>query len=105
MLFQTVAGTFGNMRKPQEFIVLPTSDDNIVVQSDKSIGMFDPETGRGVLNTKGKYFPHLTPAGGAQPFTFPRDFITACLRACPSTGGETALAGGAVIVKHTVQVG
>lgn len=65
------------MRKPQNWIVCPTSntDNMITVQSDKSIGQFNAETGVGVLNTKGCYFPHLTEFMGAKPFTFPKEFV------------------------------
>ena len=56
-----VTAKLGNMRKSQDFIVYPHQEgsDKIVVQSDKSIGMIDPKTGTGILNTKGCYFPHL----------------------------------------------
>ena len=75
-----VTAKLGNMRKPQEFIVYPTSDKgNVIVQSDKSIGAFDAKTGEGVLNTKGCYFPHLNQFLGAQPFTFPTDFVVQCI--------------------------
>ena len=75
-----VTAKLGNMRKPQEFIVYPRSDrENIIVQSDKSIGSFDAKTGIGVLNTKGCYFPHLQRFCGAVPFTFPTDFVAQCI--------------------------
>lgn len=71
------------MRKPQEFAVNPTSDDRIMVQSDKAIGLFDYRTGLGVLNTKGCYFPHLSRAAGAVTYQFPPEFVAAALEACP----------------------
>lgn len=43
-------------------------------------------------------------AGGAQPYTFPPEFITDCLNACPALDSETVIGGGAVIVQNTVQV-
>jgi hypothetical protein len=73
--FHTVRARLGNMRKPQEFIVARTDRGNYIVQSDKSIGEFDPATGKGVLNTRGSYFPHLSRALGAKPYTFPPEFV------------------------------
>ncbi len=79
MSFRNVTAQLGNMRKPQEFTVYPkTGDGRIIVQSDKSIGQFDPETGKGVLNTRGCYFPHLSGALGAQEYDFPDDFVEKC---------------------------
>ena len=86
---RSIEGKFANMRKAQRFTVYPRStsaraDDNrIIVQSDKSIGMFDPATGAGVLNTKGQYFPHLS---FAVPFQFPAEFVQACIEAQPQRG-------------------
>lgn len=102
-MFTRVDYKLGRMRKPQSFTVQPTSDEGVlIVQSDKSIGMFDYRTGEGVLNTHGCYFPHLSIRAGAERFTFPADFVTACLAACPSLDGETERGG--VIFAHTVQV-
>lgn len=86
---KTVTAKLANMRKPQEFVVYPReAGEPVVVQSGKSIGRFDPTTGEGVLNTKGCYFPHLSKALGAQPYTFPQDFVTACIAAYPLPGDE-----------------
>ena len=75
-----VTAKIGNMRKEQEFIVYPTSDQgNVIVQSDKSIGSFDAKTGKGILNTKSCYFPHLNIFCGAKPYTFPTDFVVKCI--------------------------
>ena len=82
---QTVNAKLASMRKPQEFVVYPagTYPGLIVVQSDKSIGAFDRETGKGRLNTKGKYFPHI-PLG--KPYQFPPEFVKACIEAQPKSG-------------------
>ena len=73
---KSVTAKLGTMRKPQEFTVYPWIPGKpMTVQSDKSIGEFDPETGKGKLNTKGCYFPHLM---FAQPYEFPKDFVIAC---------------------------
>lgn len=97
-----VVAKLGTMRKPQEFSVLPTEDgERIIVQSDKSIGMFHFRTGQGVLNQKGCYFPHLSGVLGAKGYEFPADFVAECLAQCPTLGGETNLGG--VIVSHNVK--
>lgn len=84
---KTVIAKLGNMRKPQEFVVYPPSNKgNIIVQSDKAIGAFDIKTGEGLLNIKGCYFPHLNRACGAQPYTFPKDFVLQCIGAYTETG-------------------
>lgn len=96
-----VHAKLGNMRKEQEFIVYPTSDKgNVIVQSDKSIGSFDTKTGIGVLNTKGCYFPHLNAFCGAQPFTFPADFVVKCIVNQYETGdiiGKTPITGTVIM--------
>ena len=94
---KNVTAKLSKMRKPQSFTIYPrstsTSDNDIIVQSDKSIGKFNPETGEGVLNTKGSYFPHLA---FALPFQFPADFVQACVEAQPRSGdliGASAVTG------------
>lgn len=96
-----VTGKLGAMRKPQTFSVMPVADGSIMVQSDKSIGQFDFRTGKGILNTKGSYFPHLNGALGAIPFEFPVDFVAACLEACPALGSETSRGG--ITIVNTIQ--
>lgn len=87
-----VTAKLATMRKPQEFVVYPPSTDDkgrIVVQSDKAIGIFEPETGKGLLNWRGsnsKYFVHLHRQLGAEPYTFPEVFIAACMIAQPKSG-------------------
>jgi hypothetical protein len=81
----------GNMRKPQHFVVYPRQDAAapIIIQSDKSIGQFDPVTGVGVLNTKGsgyKGFLHLAKWMGAVDFTLPPEV----LKTATETGAVTA---------------
>ena len=92
---KTVSAKLANMRKEQEFVVYPfkLGEHFVTVQSDKSIGQFDIETGKGVLNTKGSYFPHLS--FGALPYQFPPEFVMACLEAQPGSGD---LIGGTVYV-------
>lgn len=97
-----VVGKLHKMRKAQEFTVQPASDGTLFVQSDKSIGKFDFKTGKGVLNVKGSYFPHLSPVLGAFAFEFPTDFVKACLEACPALDSETSRGG--VTVVNTIKV-
>jgi hypothetical protein len=82
-----------NMRKPQKFTVYARDDDRapVTVQSERAIGRFDPDTGVGVLNWRGsnpKYFQHLSPAFGAEPFTFPPDFVAQAVANEPLAGDE-----------------
>lgn len=99
-----VTAKLGTMRKAQEFSVRPTSDGRILLQSDKSTGLFDFRTGRGVLNQKGTTFLHLNPACGAVPYQYPAEFVAECLEVCPALDSETVLAGGAVIMRNTVRM-
>ena len=97
----TVTAKLAGMRKAREWSVMPTSDDRILVQTIGAVGIFDWRTGAGRLCTRGGYFPHLAVA---KAFTFSAEFVIACLRVCPSLGGETVLCDGMVIVEHTAQV-
>jgi hypothetical protein len=81
----------GKMRKPQEFIAFASSSNDrtdIIVQSDKSIGRLDPNTGKGVLNIKGCYFIHLSKFMGAEDFDFPSDFVEQAKAACFKPGDK-----------------
>jgi hypothetical protein len=65
------------MRKAQNWTVYPRkAGELITVQSDKSIGQLFPETGKGILNTKGCYFPDLLTA---PRFDFTKEFVDLCL--------------------------
>ncbi len=96
----TIVAKLDNMRKLRTWSVLPTSDDQIIIQADGAIGIFNWRSGKGKLCTKGGYFPHLAIA---RPFTFPAEFVRACLAACPSLGGETVIVPGAAMV-NTVEI-
>lgn len=67
----------GTMRKAQNFIVYPKRDDGMaLIQSDKSIGMFDPATGKGKLfQGKGEHpsIAHLALYG--KPCDFPAEVV------------------------------
>jgi len=93
----TVVAKLGSMRKTRAWSVRPTSDDRIIVQADGAIGIFEWRQGTGALCTTGGTFAHLAVA---RPFAFPPEFVQACLRECPSLGGETVHAGGAVVERH-----
>jgi len=77
-MFKAIEAKLGNMRKPQRFIVQLTDKGNFIIQSSKSIGKFDMNTGAGVLNIKGCYFHHLSAALGAKPYQFPPEFVQQC---------------------------
>lgn len=76
-MFREITAKFATMRKPQSFIITRDQYQHYTVQSDKSIGEFDG-AGRGILNTKGSYFHHLSPFLGAKAFTFPAEFVQEC---------------------------
>ena len=97
----TVTAKLGSMRKAREWVVMPTSDDRIIVQTTGAVGIFDWRTGAGRLTTRGGYFPHLAIA---KAFTFPAAFVRACLRVCPSLGGASVLCDGMLVVEHTAQI-
>ena len=96
-----VTAKLAGMRKAREWMVMPTSDDRIVVQADAAIGIFDWRSGKGRLSTKGGYFPHLAIA---KAYVFPPDFVRACMQACPSLGGTHALCEGAVVAENAVRI-
>ena len=86
-----VTSKLAGMRKAQGFVVYPRKafGGDFIVQSDKAIGSFDPQTGKGVLNWRGsnsKYFVHLSQSLGAEPYQFPDVFIAACMVAEPKSG-------------------
>jgi hypothetical protein len=92
MPFTSIRAKLGTMRVPQDFTVL-SQGENIIIQSSKSIGIFDPKTGHGLLNTTGTYAPYLSPALGAVPYTFSRDVVAAALAVCPPHGKAMLLVG------------
>ncbi len=98
----TFTAKLPGQRKTREWSVLPVEGgERIVVQADGVIGIFAWRTGEGKLCTRGGYFPHLAIA---KPYAFPADFVQACLRVCPSLGGETVIGGGVAIVEHSIRV-
>src|SRR4051812_12978630 len=103
-MFARVTANLFRMRKTQSFIVMPCSDGEIMVQSDRQIGKFDFRTRKGVWGPKGSTFLHLNPLMGGEAVEYPADFVQACLEACPALDSETKLAGGAVTVMNTIQV-
>ncbi len=98
----TITAKLSGMRKAREWSVLPVEGgERIIVQSDGAIGIFAWRTGQGKLCTRGGYFPHLAIA---RPFQFPPEFVTACMRVCPSLGGETVIDDGVAIIEHTARM-
>ena len=86
-----VRGKLAGQRKAREFHVRPLSGGTtLYVQADGCTGSFDFRTGEGKFTTKGEYFPHLAMA---PRFTFPAEFVKACLAACPALGSETTFGG------------
>lgn len=88
-----VTAKLAGMRKPDEFVVYPAKpeDTHLIVQGDRTIGKFDRKTGEGVINWRGsnhKYQPHLTAAGGAEPYTYPLSFVLQCQEMRPNSGDQ-----------------
>ena len=91
---RTVTATLAGMRKAQEFVVYPANGghsnyNEIIVQSERAIGYFDRDSGRGILNWRGpspKYFLHLSRLFGAEPYTFPPAFVAECIAAQQVSG-------------------
>lgn len=96
-----VVAKLAGMRKARTWMVMPTSDDRIIVQAEGAIGIFEWRTGKGRRTTRGGHFPHLAIA---KAYVFPVDFVRACLQACPSLGGANELCDGAFIVENTVRI-
>jgi hypothetical protein len=101
--FPYVEAKLGGQRKLRRWLVQPTDDDRIIVQTDGAIGCFHVSGRDGRLNLRGGYFPHLNPVCGAQPFTFPPGFVRAALSCCRPLDAETDTGRG-VIVCSTVRM-
>jgi hypothetical protein len=101
MKVETFEFKLAGMRKPERWIVYPRNGGRgmLKVQGDRSIASIDPETGKGVLNWRGsnaKYGPHLSQALGAEPFTFPQEFVNLARNYEPSSGDS--MGGGSVLL-------
>lgn len=95
-----VTAKLAGMRKAQEFIVYPfkLGQTRIMIQSDRAIACFDPETGQGLLNWRGsnsKYGVHLNEALGAERYQFTPEFVLECQAAQPGSGD---IIGGGVSI-------
>lgn len=103
-MIRTFTAKLGNMRKPQEFVTYPrkSATDPVVIQSDKSIGCFDPITGIGRLSLKGNKFINLrdfgsaySPVPFAEPYTFPPEVVKLAIEAGAVTAdGTVRIVGG-----------
>ena len=96
---------FGNMRKSQNFIVDDINGENsFMIQSDKSIGVFDKTTGSGKINFKGSYFMHLNSFMGAIPFTLEADILKNCLECLSVKGDIIGEFDGCIIVNQGINL-
>lgn len=97
MFAKNVEGKFKGMRKPQSFTLYPARYDNgttIQIQSDKSIGRINPETGEGVLYVgKGEHPGGALLAAFGESFQFPPDFTAAVKEAHAAKYGAEGTAG------------
>ena len=91
----------GKMRKEQEFCVQDVNNKNaFIIQSDKSIGMFDKKTGKGKMSFKGCYFPHLSMC--SIPFELSQEQVQKCLSILCKKGDVIGSFGGCVIINEGV---
>ena len=96
MNFKEVNLKLANMRKEQGFIIQDVNNSELfVIQSDKSIGSFNKETGKGKLNTSGKYFPHLA---YAKPCDLTQEQLQKCLNALSVKGDILGSVNGSEII-------
>lgn len=81
MPIRTVFGRLGNMRKPVEWVVYPTSkpdERTAIIQSDNRIAAVNLDTGAAVLSSgKGAHpsFLKLSPALGATKCICPSELL------------------------------
>jgi hypothetical protein len=73
---KNVSGQFAGMRKPQSFTLYPAKrEGKIMIQSDKSIGLLDPDTGTGTFyKGKGEHPGFMMLSLYGEPITYPADF-------------------------------
>jgi len=83
-----VEAKFFGMRKPQTFLPHRASgvQGQVIVQSDKCIGVIDLATGAGRFTKRGCYFVHLAMA---EPVQYPPDFVEAVKQAIAVYDGLT----------------
>ena len=91
----------GKMRKPQEFCVQDVNGKNaFIIQSDKSIGMFDKTTGKGRMCFTGCYFPHLSMC--SIPFELTQEQVEISLSALCKKGDVIGKFGNCVVINEGV---
>jgi hypothetical protein len=86
---------FEGRRKPETFsLYKPDEENNVVIQSDKTIAQINLNTGKGLLNAKGsggKYFHHLT---FAEEHQFPKKLVDLIKANIPKSGD---VIGGGIV--------
>jgi hypothetical protein len=93
-----VRGKLAGQRKARDWSVQPEDNgEHVVVQADGAIGRLNIKTRKGVLNTRGEYFLHLSAALGAKPYEFPAEFVRLALECCPALGSESSCGGVTVV--------
>tara|TARA_Y100000310_G_scaffold134821_1_gene133730 strand:- start:841 stop:1143 length:303 start_codon:yes stop_codon:yes gene_type:complete len=88
---KTITAKLGNMRKEKEWVVYPFVEgrDGLVIQCDKRIAQFDPETGEGrISDGKGGHpgFLKLQKFLGATEIVVPEEVREAAKAAQPQSG-------------------
>ncbi|RLI84083.1 hypothetical protein DRP07_02255 [Archaeoglobales archaeon] len=88
----------GRMRKPDSLLVMKTDKGNLIAQGSRIILKVDPATRKGVYNTKGSYFPHLSPVLGAKEAVFPEEFVKLLEEAVIKPGEILGYLDGAPVI-------
>jgi hypothetical protein len=100
---KTIDLKLGNMRKTQNFIVDDINGENkFMIQSEKSIGVFDKTTGKGTINFKGCYFVHLNSYAGAIPFSLDTETLKNCLECLSVKGDIIGSFDGCIIINQGI---
>lgn len=91
---KNVIGKFDGMRKEQKFTLYPNKREGmIMIQSDKSIGLIDPDTGKGrFYKGKGEH-PGFIMMAFAKDIQYPADFTAAVKASFEATYGVHGVEG------------
>ena len=85
---KTITAKLGKMRKAVEWVVYPgTRENRVLIQCNKRICCFDPQTGEGTLSASHNYPGfHTLMMPGCEKITVPEDVRKAAVEATPKSG-------------------
>jgi|LGVF01.2.fsa_nt_gb hypothetical protein len=80
----------GKMRKTQSYVIYPyqIGDKNIIIQSEKTCGLFSRETGTGFMNFRSNRLQLISPRYGGIPFALEKETLKAFLDIQKKKGGK-----------------